>query len=118
MSYRSLRKTPSTIETLECRLLLSARAASLDVPAAPGDLVGVARPGANARLAFTDNSTDETGFLVEISIVGLDRFFEKLTVPPSAPGETGGRFFATPTALGHNNYLFRVRAFNDAGMSE
>src|SRR6266516_2342114 len=109
------------IEQLEGRSLCSTTTPTpaLAPPAAPTDLVVVTRTQWVARLAFTDQSTDEGQFVVErASAAGPDTSFREVQrISGSPPGEAGGRvFYSDPT--GGGIFAYRVRAANAAGVSE
>ena len=83
-------------------------------PAAPTGLSAVlhsTNPTTSVNLTWTDNSTDETGFVVERSPAGANTW---TNVTTTAAGATS----YTVTGLSHYTaYDFRVRATNAAGAS-
>jgi hypothetical protein len=82
----------------------------LAVPAAPEELMAIALSTTEIRLTWKDRSTDETGFLVEVSQTG-SAFTPLLTVPPNAQ-------IATVENLQPlTQYFFRIRAKNLSGNS-
>lgn len=110
-------------ELLEARRLFTAVAfAEISNLSAPSDVTGVSRSGNFVRLAFTDNSTDETQFIIERAPVRSDgtvgAFIQFGVSPPSELGVAGDRMFfiVRPNATG--NYEYRVRAADAAGVSD
>jgi probable HAF family extracellular repeat protein len=80
-------------------------------PAAPSGLVGTALPGASVRLNWTDNANDEVGFRIQRAR-GWQGDFVLI-------GQIGANVttFIDATAQAGKLYRYRVRAFNDAGLS-
>ncbi len=81
-------------------------------PDAPSD-VGVTVTGPNSvRIAWNDNSTNESGFEIEMRIKGDDDYHNI--------GSTGSNItsFSYSGITSNNIYYFRVRAYNDIGYSE
>src|SRR5690606_2514583 len=83
---------------------------ALVVPVAPSNLV-VMPGGDKNRLEWHDNSFNETGFRVEVSINGGASWSTLATVP-----EDTTFYEHSPLAV-DTAYLYRVSAFNDAGSS-
>lgn len=87
------------------------------VPAAPTALSGVfstEATGPQIRLTWTDNATDETGFVVQRKI-GTGAFTVLATLPANTL--TGPvSFIDTPVTLG-TSYTYRVAAINSSGQS-
>jgi hypothetical protein len=83
------------------------------VPAAPSALTVTIPAGGNGRanLAWTDNSTNETGFEVERSTSATTGFVRITTVGASV------RTFADTTAPRRTTVFYRVRAVNASGAS-
>ena len=109
----------SVIESLEARQLLSVMPAD-SLPAAPGELAGVSRPGNFIRIAFTDNSVDETDFVIERAgapFGAVSTPFYEVGTAPASPGSGGRVFFRDRSAYG-DDFAYRVRARNDAGVSD
>jgi hypothetical protein len=100
------------IEALEPRAYLNTASVP---PLPPSDLVGVSRPATFVRLAFTDNSIDETEFIVEYTFDGASGYHVAAHVPAS-PG-TGSRVFAYPQPE-TGRLTYRVRAISGAGQSD
>lgn len=91
-------------------------AASGAPPVAPSN-VSVATLGVNTfRVSWNDNSTDETGFMVEVTITGQNDWQGVATVPAA----TGGNIFtiAYLTELPNTSLQFRVIALKSGPPSE
>jgi hypothetical protein len=89
--------------------------ASTDVatlPAAPSDLVATAVDHQRIDLAWTDNSTDETGFRIERKTEPSGTFALIATV-----GGNATKYYNTSLAAG-TTYTYRIRAFSGVGESE
>jgi len=80
------------------------------LPAAPSNLTGVAQFGPQARLTWTDNATNETGFIIERSDNG-GTFTQIATLAANVTS-----FVDTTVVLG-NTYTYRVAASNVLGAS-
>lgn len=81
-------------------------------PAPASNLSATALPGSGIRLAWTDNSTKETGFKIERSGISSTSGFTTL----ATTGENVANFDDVPlNAL--SAYWYRVLAYNDAGAS-
>lgn len=88
---------------------------SLTVPAAPSNLTaGSVRKGNNVKVTLTwvDNANNENGFLVQWA---SDAAFVNLI--SSASVAVNATTFTTPNLARGSVYYFRIRAFNDAGVS-
>src|SRR2546423_3279156 len=92
------------VEQLEGRVLLSA-------PAAPSDLTAQAISDTEVALGWADNSDDENGFRVEVSLDGTT-FSEVAEVDPDT------LTYTWDGALPNDAHSFRVQAFNDDGDSD
>jgi calcineurin-like phosphoesterase family protein/purple acid phosphatase-like protein/fibronectin type III domain protein len=79
-------------------------------PPAPGNLAASAVSNDRIDLAWTDNSTDESGFKIEQSTDGVN-FNQIATVGANVTGYSSTGLSPTTT------YSYRVRAFNAAGDS-
>jgi titin len=79
-------------------------------PAAPSNLVAKAVSNSQISLTWADNSNNETGFTIEISLDGVN-FIQVATVGPNATGYTATGLLPLTT------YYFRVRATNALGNS-
>jgi len=78
---------------------------------APTKLLAKAESGTSVKLTWKDNSTAETGFLIEVRAKG-GKFREVMTVP-------AGSRSAVVTGLTRGKlYIFRVRAAGDSGSSK
>ncbi|MFN8595077.1 MAG: multicopper oxidase domain-containing protein [Anaerolineae bacterium] len=80
-------------------------------PAAPTALTAAMMSGTQARLTWTDNSTIETGFVVERSVNG-GAYTNLATVGPRS--STGSVTYNDNTVVAANTYSYRVRAINGA----
>ena len=81
-------------------------------PAAPTGLTATATSSSAITLAWSDNSTDETGFAVErCSGSGCSGFTQVATV------SAGVTAFSDAGLTASTSYSYRVRAFNAAGSS-
>jgi FtsP/CotA-like multicopper oxidase with cupredoxin domain len=88
---------------------------SLALPAAPSNLTaGVVRKGNNVKVTLTwvDNASNENGFTVQWA---SDAAFTNLI--SSASVAVNATTFTTPNLARGTAYYFRIRAFNDAGVS-
>jgi len=90
-------------------------ATAVVVPAEPTNLAAtlLANP-ARVSLTWTDNSTIETGFIIEVSTNG-GAFTQLVTLPPR--NNTGGMTYVDSTVVLGNTYTYRVAAFNANGLS-
>jgi PKD repeat protein len=79
-----------------------------NVISAPTNLTGTAGK-ASAKLTWTDNSTNETGFYVERAVSGSSNFVRVGTVAANV------NTFTDSVARG--NYVYRVQAFNGSAVS-
>jgi FtsP/CotA-like multicopper oxidase with cupredoxin domain/fibronectin type 3 domain-containing protein len=80
------------------------------VPAAPTGLTAVLQAGPQIALAWVDNATNETGFVIERADNGAA--FAQLT----APAANATAFIDTTVVAGHT-YDYRVTAVNTGGSS-
>jgi hypothetical protein len=91
--------------------IASARTWALGPPAAPSGLTASLVNSRTVRLDWSDNSSNETLFLVERSIGALNDWVMILTLGPDTTTATVGGLQKRLT------YHFRVRAYNPAGYS-
>ncbi len=80
-------------------------------PAAPSGLTAAAVSRTQINLAWTDNSSNETGFRIERSVNNTSNFTEIATVG------SGVTAFSNTGLSGNTRYYYRVRAYNGAGNS-
>jgi hypothetical protein len=83
---------------------------TLSPPAAPTGLTASAVSRTRINLAWTDNATNETGYLIERSSSG-DPFRQIASVSANV------RTFSDTGPLRQKRYTYRVRATNGAGQS-
>jgi len=89
----------------------SATTPVLTIPAAPSDLQAVAFSSFIVDLAWTDNSYDEDGFRIERMTGGGGTWAEVGTAGPDATA------YRDPGLSDNTAYVYRVRAYNNAGES-
>jgi FtsP/CotA-like multicopper oxidase with cupredoxin domain len=82
-------------------------------PAAPTNLNATLITGPTVRLTWWDNSSTETGFVVERSDNG-EAFFVLVTLPTNFTGNVN---YTDTTVVPGNQYTYRVAAMNAAGFS-
>ena len=80
-------------------------------PAAPGDLAATAVAPNKMNLAWADNSSNESGFVVERSLNGIDGWIEIATTAANATG------YSDVSVAPATRYFYRVRAINGVGSS-
>ncbi|MDY0351336.1 MAG: multicopper oxidase domain-containing protein [Desulfobulbaceae bacterium] len=85
-----------------------------ETPAAPNNLTAALQSGPQVMLTWTDNATNESGFVIERSDNG-GVFSVLATVGPK--NNTGSVSYADTTVLAGNTYQYRVAAVNAAGLS-
>ncbi|MEW6181570.1 MAG: multicopper oxidase domain-containing protein [Bacillota bacterium] len=81
------------------------------IPAAPSNLVATEEAGRRIRLTWTDNATNELGFIVERSLI-----FDFAFKPIAQTVRDVTQFLDTRVYRGINHY-YRVRAYNVLGIS-
>jgi len=84
---------------------------SAHVPAAPSNLKAAAVSGSQINLAWTDNASNESGFIIERQI-GATGTFAQLAVQ-----EANLNFYNNSGLQVSTTYCYRIRAFNPAGES-
>ena len=75
---------------------------------APSNLTGTGGKG-SAKVAWTDNSTNETGFQIERAPSGSTNFM--------LVGTVGANVKTFTHSVSRGNYLYRVRAFHASSVS-
>jgi FtsP/CotA-like multicopper oxidase with cupredoxin domain len=83
-------------------------------PAAPTNLTATLQAGPMIRLTWTDNDTNETGFVVERAVNG-GAFSTLATVAPK--NNTGSVSYTDTAVIAGNTYDYRVKAVNGGGSS-
>ncbi len=81
-------------------------------PEAPSDLVLESADFANITLAWKDNSSSESGFIISRSFSPSDQYTELARVPENSTGYTDS------TLMADSVYFYKVAAFNDFAISE
>ncbi len=80
-------------------------------PVAPTVLGATAVSATQIDLSWSDNATDETGYLLERKTGGAGTFAQIGTAPANATG------YSDTTAIEGTTYIYRIRATNAAGNS-
>src|SRR5205807_2110058 len=88
----------------------TATATTPSAPAAPSHLAARAVSGTQVNLTWADNSSNEDGFTIEVSLDGAT-FIQLATVSRNATS------YAATGLLPLTTYYFRVRAYNVIGNS-
>lgn len=83
-------------------------------PTAPTNLTAALQVGPSVLLTWTDNATNESGFVVERSVNG-GTF--SLLAEVAARNNTGSVSFIDSAVIAGNSYQYRVAAVNSAGLS-
>jgi hypothetical protein len=86
--------------------------AGVNAPAAPSNVVGTLQAGPQVRVTWTDNSTNETRFILERQANG--GAFTQIATPPARSG-TGTVTFTDLLIAPGDTYIYRVSAQNVAG---
>ncbi|UCF93130.1 MAG: multicopper oxidase domain-containing protein [Desulfobacterales bacterium] len=102
---------PSVSAQSVSNTVLSGNAA---LPAAPTNLTAAIATASQVNLTWTDNATNENGFVIQRSTNG-GAFGQIGTAP--ARNNTGSVTFADTTVVLGNTYTYRVAAVNGAGLS-
>ena len=87
---------------------------NLPPPAAPTVLTATLQYGPQVRLQWTDNATNESGFVIERRLNG--GAFVQIAAPGPRAG-TGSVTFVDATVVAGNTYGYRVKAVNAGGSS-
>jgi len=85
-------------------------ATTLSVPNAPSGLTATAISTTQINLAWADNSTNETNFIVERSLTSSFSSITSFTLPANQTA-------LSDTGLGAGTYYYRVKATNENGSS-
>jgi peptidyl-Asp metalloendopeptidase len=102
-NVRSMNNTAATIAAF--------RSGSAGVPpAAPSQLTGSALAFDRVQLGWTDNASDETGFVVQRAVNG-GTYADRITLGSNVAA------FTDSGVSGNTSYSYRVRAYNSAGAS-
>jgi hypothetical protein len=80
-------------------------------PQAPTSLVSLFIEKYAVKIGWNDNSTNESGFIIERSDITSDNFTQIATVNPNVTE------FLNSTLTPNTNYYYRVKAFNEDGQS-
>ncbi|MGH7600708.1 MAG: fibronectin type III domain-containing protein, partial [bacterium] len=83
----------------------------IDPPAPPSNLTATAVSNDQINLAWTDNSSNEEGFKIEIKIGPSGTYTEIATVGANVTA------YSSMGLVASNQYFYRVRAFNSTGSS-
>jgi fibronectin type 3 domain-containing protein len=86
-------------------------ATTTTVPMAPSNLTGTAVSANQINLAWTDNSSNESGFVIQRMAAGDTSWSLVTTTAPNFTALTDS------TAMPGTQYTYRVLAFNEAGYS-
>jgi fibronectin type 3 domain-containing protein len=81
------------------------------VPSAPINLTAVVMAGGQVNLSWNDNSSDETGFLIDRSIGNIDDAFVSFKVSFKVPADTNN--FIDNTVEAGTAYYYRVSAIGE-----
>ena len=102
-----------TTQSLDSNIITVGTPAS-NAPAAPTNLTGVIQAGPKNLLSWTDNATNETGFLIQRSVNGAP---ETLLTTMNANNKTGKVSFLDSNVTPGNTYAYRVDSINSSGTS-
>lgn len=84
---------------------------TVNPPQAPSNMTATAAGPSSINLAWTDNSSDETGFLLQRSLSATSGFTNLLTLPANTTSYTNTGLSSATT------YYYRVQAINSGGSS-
>jgi fibronectin type 3 domain-containing protein len=90
--------------------------AAAAVPADPTALSATLQAGPQVSLTWTDNASNETGFVVERCTGGGCANFAQIAAP-GPRNNTGNVTYVDTTVTAGNSYSYRVKAVNAAGSS-
>jgi ELWxxDGT repeat protein len=93
----------------------TASAATVPAPAAPSALTATAASPTEIDLAWADNASDETGFLLERSRFSNFSTIDQAFNLPANAGAVAA--FVDAAAAKNTRYYYRLRAVNDGGRS-
>lgn len=85
---------------------------AIQPPAAPSDLIVTATTSTKVTLTWTDNSNDETGFVLERSTDGGTTFVSLATLDPNATS------YEDLAVEPEHTYVYRVRSVREARQSD
>ncbi|MGZ5565463.1 MAG: S8 family serine peptidase, partial [Limisphaerales bacterium] len=94
--------------------LYSNEAEATLLPKAPSALTAAYFPGSGTRLSWTDNSTNETGYLIERALDNAGNPEAWLRIAAVGANVTN---YSDSSASPSNTYWYRVRAYNSFGGS-
>jgi len=89
--------------------------APAQAPLAPTNLTAVLQTGPQVQLNWTDNATNETGFIIERRVLGGT--FAPLPITVPANTGTGTVTYTDTTVAAGNTYEYQVRSVNAVGQS-
>jgi hypothetical protein len=107
---RSMNNTAATVAAFRASKTSATPSPTPTLPAAPTALSAVAASASAINLKWTDNATDETGYVVQRSTDGTN-FTQVATLG------AGTTSYASSGLAAATTYYYRVRAYNGAGNS-
>jgi hypothetical protein len=110
-SYRVSAKNGAGTSTPTTLATATTEAGLVTVPMAPSNLILTTNSASSIGLAWTDNSTNETGFVVQRQ-TGTSGIWTTLTTTTA-----GATTFTDTTVLPNTEYSYQVLATNSAGTS-
>jgi len=105
----------STLTVTGASVPVSIGTVPAQAPLAPTNLTAVLQAGPQVLLSWTDNATDETGFIIERRVLGGT--FAPLPITVPANNGTGSVSYTDTTVSAGNTYEYQVRAVNAIGQS-